>query len=118
MKKVAVAVGKHYWLTFNGFRIPFIIKVYNIERNGFVGGLLYNSLTGEVTFSKRFHPQGPVWDEFNAIPEGDERVGVKKENIYGVIETNELRDLQHIARAQIDDFFDSDTSRPCLRSRR
>lgn len=112
MNKVAVVVGKHYWLTFNECRVPLIIKIYNVERSGLIGGLLYNGLTGEVSFSKGFHPQGPAWNEFNTIPEEDERVEVKKKNIYGVIEAYELRGLQRIARARIDDFFDSDTSRP------
>lgn len=57
MKKGAVVVGKHYWLIYDGNRQPLIIKVYNIQENGLIGGLVYDGMTGGVLFSKGFTPK-------------------------------------------------------------
>lgn len=118
MKSIAVVVGRHYWLIFDECRVLLIIKVYNIESDGLVGGLLYNGLTGEVSFSKGFHPKGPEWSEFNAIPEEDDLIEVRTENVYDEIKKNDLRDLKRIAIMRVDDFFGSDVSNPHPTSRR
>src|SRR3989344_7426934 len=105
-----VIPGKHYWLTFEGNRVPFIIKVYNVTKSGHCGGLIHDGITGEVSFSKGFHPKGSAWREFNTIPGGGGRVEVRVENIYCEISAEELGKLKRLAIARTDYFFDNDIS--------
>ena len=107
-----VIPGKHYWLTFEGNRVPLIIKVYNVTEGGLCGGLIYDGGAGGVDFSKGFHPKGPAWRDFNTIPEENGRVEVRVENIDCEISAEELGKLKRLAIARTDYFFDNNISKP------
>lgn len=107
-----VVVGKHYWLEFEGCRVPIIFKVYNFTESGLVGGFLYNILTGEMSPSKGFRPQGHAWDSLGISHDQDATVTVRLENIHEEIKKKDLVKLKQVEKMKINYYFDKNVSKP------
>ena len=112
VKVTPIVIGNHYWLTFGGDRVPLIFKAYNVGENGVIGGLIYNVLTGEMSFTKEFCPDGPHWSYQREIPIEETAITVKNENIMGEIDVGDLAKLKEAEKLKVDYFFSNDFSHP------
>lgn len=112
-----IVIGKHYGLRFDGNPAPAIIKVYNVEPDGTVGGDIFNVLTGEIAFSKGFRPKGELWEGFNQIPveciDRDGVVEVRVENLdEELMSQDALNEIERVAKIHVTHFFTNDVSKP------
>lgn len=108
----SIVIGKHYWLIFDGDRVPLILKAYNVSENGVIGGLTYNILTGETSFSKGFRPSGLSWGEFKNIPNEETVIEVRAKNIVEKIGDEDLAELEQIEKLKVGHFFSENVFQP------